>query len=53
MPEFHERDAQHQEWKNAVLAGEIELEEIDTAQYTMRTNQTPQGVAKKKQAAAG
>ncbi len=52
MPEFHERDPQHQEWKKAVLAGDIELEEIDTDPYTMRTNQTPTGVAKKKTAAA-
>lgn len=29
MPEFHERDAEHQEWKRAVMAREIELEEID------------------------
>jgi alkanesulfonate monooxygenase SsuD/methylene tetrahydromethanopterin reductase-like flavin-dependent oxidoreductase (luciferase family) len=31
MPEFVERDAQHQEWKKSVLAGEIELAEIDTS----------------------
>lgn len=30
MPEFHERDADHQAWKRAVLSGEIELEEVDT-----------------------
>ena len=29
MPEFHERDAEHQEWKRAVMAKEIELEDID------------------------
>ena len=29
MPEFHARDAQHQEWKRAVMAREIELEDID------------------------
>ncbi len=28
MPEFHERDGEHQEWKASVLAGDIELEEI-------------------------
>lgn len=33
MPEFHERDAEHQEWKRAVLAGEIELEDIDLADH--------------------
>ncbi len=41
MPEFHERDARHQEWKQAVLAGEIQLEDIDTDLYQMITNQTP------------
>ena len=30
MDEFHEREPSHQEWKRGVLAGEIELEEIDT-----------------------
>lgn len=41
MPEFHDRDAQHQEWKRDVLAGDIELEEFDTEPYNVRTNQTP------------
>jgi hypothetical protein len=31
MPEFVERDGEHQTWKQAVLAGEIELEEVDTS----------------------
>ena len=35
MPEFHERDAEHQEWKQAVLAGDIELEEVDTSPEAM------------------
>jgi hypothetical protein len=30
MPEFHARDAEHQQWKDRVLAGEIALDEIDT-----------------------
>jgi len=52
MPEFHEREPQHQEWKSAVLAGEIQLEEIDTAPYQMKTNQTPTGkTAKNKEVA--
>ena len=33
MPEFQERDAEHQAWKAAVLSGELELEEIDTAAH--------------------
>jgi alkanesulfonate monooxygenase SsuD/methylene tetrahydromethanopterin reductase-like flavin-dependent oxidoreductase (luciferase family) len=41
MPEFHGREAEHQEWKRKVLAREIELEEIDTTPYKQR-----QGVGK-------
>lgn len=41
MPEFHERDGAHQEWKRGVLAGEIALEEIDTDKYDAYTLQTP------------
>jgi alkanesulfonate monooxygenase SsuD/methylene tetrahydromethanopterin reductase-like flavin-dependent oxidoreductase (luciferase family) len=41
MPEFHEREPQHQQWKRAVLSGEIELPEIDTQPYNVPTNQTP------------
>lgn len=36
MPEFHERDGVHQEWKQAVLAGGIELEELDTEPFGTR-----------------
>ncbi|MCZ6781871.1 MAG: LLM class flavin-dependent oxidoreductase [Proteobacteria bacterium] len=31
MPEFHERETEHQKWKRAVLSGELALEEIDTS----------------------
>jgi hypothetical protein len=31
MPEFLARDGEHQQWKRAVLVGNIELEEIDTS----------------------
>jgi hypothetical protein len=41
MGEFHEMEPEHQAWKRGVLAGEIELTEIDTQPYTYRTNQTP------------
>jgi alkanesulfonate monooxygenase SsuD/methylene tetrahydromethanopterin reductase-like flavin-dependent oxidoreductase (luciferase family) len=41
MPEFKERDHLQREWKQGVLAGEIELEEIEVAAYTMVTSQTP------------
>jgi alkanesulfonate monooxygenase SsuD/methylene tetrahydromethanopterin reductase-like flavin-dependent oxidoreductase (luciferase family) len=36
MPEFSGRDAEHEDWKAKVLAGEIELEEIDTAPFRDR-----------------
>ena len=41
MPEFHERDAEHQDWKSAVLAGDVVLDDIDTDLYQVITNQTP------------
>ncbi len=41
MPEFHDREPEHQVWKQAVLNGELTLEEIDTQQYWMPSNQTP------------
>ena len=41
MPEFHEREGAHQEWKRGVLEGRIELEEIDTTPYNLPSNQTP------------
>jgi hypothetical protein len=41
MPEFHAREPEHQAWKQAVLRGEIDLEEIDTASYNRPSNQTP------------
>jgi alkanesulfonate monooxygenase SsuD/methylene tetrahydromethanopterin reductase-like flavin-dependent oxidoreductase (luciferase family) len=36
MPEFHANIPEHEKWKRGVLAGEIELEEIDTERFTMR-----------------
>ena len=33
MDEFHDSEPQHQEWKNAVLSGDLELEELDTEPY--------------------
>jgi alkanesulfonate monooxygenase SsuD/methylene tetrahydromethanopterin reductase-like flavin-dependent oxidoreductase (luciferase family) len=41
MPEFHEREPEHQAWKRAVLSGEIELEEFDTAPFTVRGASKP------------
>jgi len=36
MPEFHAAESDHREWKRKVLAGEIELEEIDTTAFKER-----------------
>jgi alkanesulfonate monooxygenase SsuD/methylene tetrahydromethanopterin reductase-like flavin-dependent oxidoreductase (luciferase family) len=41
MPEFHDREAAHQEWKRAVLAQEIELEEIDTEPFNVTSRLRP------------
>lgn len=41
MPEFHDREPQHQVWKQKVLSGEIQLDEIDTSPFNARSNQTP------------
>jgi hypothetical protein len=42
MPEFHAAESDHHEWKRKVLAGEIELEEIDTTAFKERYG--PEGV---------
>lgn len=47
MPEFHERDGEHQAWKQAVLAGDLELEEIDTDPYNAYSLQSPVSEVKK------
>ncbi len=39
MPEFHERDAEHQQWKQDVLSGRIELEELSTEPYDLYSHQ--------------
>ncbi len=36
MPEFHAREPEHQEWKKAVLAGEMRLAQIDTEPHRQR-----------------
>ncbi len=41
MPEFHDREDQHQAWKRKVVSGEIVLEEMDTAKFNRPSNQTP------------
>ena len=34
MPEFHDLEPVHAEWKAEVLAGDRQLDEIDTEPYT-------------------
>lgn len=41
MPEFQASEPEHQAWKKAVLAGEIQLEEIDTTPYNFRARGAP------------
>ncbi len=41
MPEFHARDAEHQEWKQSVLAGELQLEDIDTDPFNFKARGAP------------
>ncbi|MDH3644877.1 MAG: LLM class flavin-dependent oxidoreductase, partial [Gammaproteobacteria bacterium] len=41
LPEFHAEEAAHAQWKEAVLSGELELEDIDTNQYNIYSLQTP------------
>jgi alkanesulfonate monooxygenase SsuD/methylene tetrahydromethanopterin reductase-like flavin-dependent oxidoreductase (luciferase family) len=42
MPEFHDMEPDHQKWKQQVLSGEIELEEIDPQSMTPVSLQSPQ-----------
>jgi alkanesulfonate monooxygenase SsuD/methylene tetrahydromethanopterin reductase-like flavin-dependent oxidoreductase (luciferase family) len=45
MPEFQAREPEHQEWKRAVLAGEIQFEEVETDEHERRSLQTPTSAA--------
>jgi alkanesulfonate monooxygenase SsuD/methylene tetrahydromethanopterin reductase-like flavin-dependent oxidoreductase (luciferase family) len=36
MPEFHDREPEHQAWKQKVLGGELQLEPIDTSGFLPR-----------------
>ncbi len=39
MPEFHAEEASHAEWKEAVLAGDIVLDDLDTTPYDIFSHQ--------------
>ena len=45
MREFQAREPEHQEWKRAVLAGEIEFPEVADDAHTRRSLQTPTSTA--------
>ena len=49
MPEFHEREAEHQQWKQAVLNGELELEDIDTTPFNFKARGAPTQVSAKEE----
>jgi hypothetical protein len=40
MPEFHEHHAEHDEWKHAVLDGDIVLTDVDTSLHYRDLEQT-------------
>ena len=40
MPEFHAMEPEHEEWKQQVLSGELELTEIDTEPYNFVSPQS-------------
>lgn len=39
MPEFHERQPEHDAWKSKVLDGTLKLEELDTSEYDLYSHQ--------------
>ncbi|MFP6707077.1 MAG: LLM class flavin-dependent oxidoreductase [Alphaproteobacteria bacterium] len=39
MPEFHAREPEHQAWKEGVMSGAINLEELDTQPYDVFSHQ--------------
>ncbi len=39
MPEFHASETEHQRWKADVLAGRVELEQLDTASHRVYSHQ--------------
>ncbi|MCZ6871391.1 MAG: LLM class flavin-dependent oxidoreductase [Gammaproteobacteria bacterium] len=41
MPEFVDSEEAHQKWKQSVLAGEIQLEDIDTDAFNVRARGAP------------
>ena len=50
MPEFQAREKEHQQWKQAVLNGELALEEIDTDPYNFKARGKPTKKSSKEEA---
>jgi len=50
MPEFQAREKEHQQWKQAVLSGELELEEIDTDPFNFKARGKPTKKSSKEEA---
>jgi hypothetical protein len=46
LPEFHGYEAEHQKWKQAVLSGEIQLEEVDTEDFNFQKAAAKKAAAK-------
>jgi alkanesulfonate monooxygenase SsuD/methylene tetrahydromethanopterin reductase-like flavin-dependent oxidoreductase (luciferase family) len=51
MPEFQAREPKHRQWKADVLAGRIELEDLDTAPFTKYLGQPDEHLAASRGAA--
>ncbi len=49
MPEFKAGQAEHDAWKAAVLAGEIELDDIDTEPFNFSRGREPTQPSTKQQ----
>ena len=53
MPEFQAAEPEHQEWKQKVLSGEIQLEEIDTSPFQSRFSKNSVQLDRAKAAVGG
>ena len=53
MPEFQAEEPAHQEWKQGVLAGDIQLDEIDTTPFEARFSKNSVQLSPEKAAASG
>ncbi|MND06015.1 hypothetical protein D3C83_271440 [compost metagenome] len=53
MPEFHEREPEHQAWKEAVLAGDVTLLDPETEKLKVDGERLPWELAKAKTQTVG